>query len=138
MREERLLERISRWETGSERTNVTSVDTLIGSILSHLRGILNTQRGTVPIDTEYGLPDFSNLAPSFSSGSTKEIQDDLIAAIERYEPRLKVLSIAMVPDEADFLALKFEVSGAIRVNDREIPVRLSTVVNPDGKVTIGT
>ncbi len=138
MREERLLERISRWEMGSERTNLASVDILIGSILRHLRGILNTQRGTVPIDKDYGLPDFSNLAPSFSSGSTKEIQDDLMVAIERYEPRLKLVSIAMVPDETDFLALKFEVSGAIRVNDREIPVRLATVVNPDGKVTIGT
>ena len=138
MREERLLERISSWEIGSERTNLTSVDILIGSILRHLRGILNTQRGTVPIDKEYGLPDFSNLAPSFSSGSTKEIQDDLMAAIERYEPRLKLASIAMVPDATDFLALKFEVTGAIRVNDREVPVRLATVVNPDGKVTIGT
>src|SRR5277367_2949413 len=83
MREERLLERISSWEIGSERTNLTSVDILIGSILRHLRGILNTQRGTVPIDKEYGLPDFSNLAPSFSSGSTKEIQDDLIAGVDR-------------------------------------------------------
>jgi len=92
----------------------------------------------VPIDKEYGLPDFSNLAPSFSSGSTKEIQDDLMAAIERYEPRLKLASIAMVPDATDFLALKFEVTGAIRVNDREVPVRLATVVNPDGKVTIRT
>ena len=138
MREERLLERISSWEVGSERTNLTSVDILIGSILRHLRGILNTQRGTVPIDKEYGLPDFSNLAPSFSSGSTKDIQDDLMVAIERYEPRLKVISIAMVPDDADFLSIKFEVSGAIRVNDREVPVRLATVVNPDGKVTVRT
>lgn len=138
MREERLLERISRWETGAERTNQTSVEVLIGSILRHLRGILNTQRGTVPIDKDYGLPDFSNLAPSFSSGSTKEIQNDLIAAIERYEPRLKVLSIAMVPDETDFLSLKFELSGSIQVDDREIPVRLATVVNPDGKVEVRT
>jgi type VI secretion system protein len=138
MREERLLERISRWETGTQRTKLTSVDVLMGSILRHLRGILNTQRGTVPIDKEYGLPDFSNLAPSFSSGSTKEIQDDLMAAIERYEPRLKLVSIAIVPDETDFLSIKFEVAGAIRVNDRDVPVRLATVVNPDGKVTIGT
>ena len=138
MREERLLERISRWEIGSERTNLTSVDILIGSILRHLRGILNTQRGTVPIDKEYGLPDFSSLAPSFTSGSTKDIHDDLMVAVERYEPRLKLASIAMVPDETDFLSLKFEVTGAIRVNDREVPARLATVVNPDGKVTIGT
>jgi type VI secretion system protein len=138
MREERLLERISRWEIGSERTNQTSADILIASILRHLRGILNTQRGTVPIDKEYGLPDFSNLAPSFSSGSTKEIQEDLMAAIERYEPRLKVVSITMVPDEADFLSLKFELTGAIRVNDRDVPVRLATVVSPDGKVEVRT
>lgn len=136
MREERLLERITRWELGAERTNLASADLLLGSILRHLRGILNTQRGTVPIDQDYGLPDLSNLAPSFSSGSVAEIRTELMRTIERYEPRLKVSALAAVTDEADPLSIKFELVGALRVKEREVPVHLATVVCPDGKVLV--
>jgi type VI secretion system protein len=136
MREERLLERIARWENDGQRTNLASADLMIGSILRHLRGILNTSKGSVPIDNEYGLPDLSNLAPSFHSGSTNDIEADLTRAIERYEPRLKIISVRMVPDEKEPLSLRFEVSGAIRVNERDLPVRLSTVVTPEGKIRV--
>lgn len=136
MREERLLERISRWENSGPRTNLASADLLVGSILRHLRGILNTSKGSVPIDTEYGLPDLTNLAVSFNSGSTAEIEEDLTRAIERYEPRLKITSVRMVPDEKEPLSLRFELLGAVNVNERDVPVRLSTVVTPEGRIRV--
>ncbi len=136
MREERLLERISRWENSDHRTNVADAELMISSILRHLRGILNTSKGSVPIDKEYGIPDLSNLAPSFNSGSTSEIEQDLTRAIERYEPRLKIVSFRLTPDEKEPLSIKFEVLGAIRVNERDVPVRLSTVVTPEGKIRV--
>ena len=136
MREERLLERIAQWESGAARTNQTSVDQLVRSILRHLRGILNTQRGSVPIDPEYGIPDLSNLAPSFSPTSIEEVRDDLVKAIEKYEPRLKVRTITLIPNESDVLTLRFEVAGTVEVDDREVPIRLATVVNPEGKVVV--
>jgi predicted component of type VI protein secretion system len=51
---------------------------------------------------------------------------------------MKIVSVAMIPSDIDPLSLKFEVTGAIRVNDREVPVRLATVVSSEGKVEVGT
>lgn len=136
MREERLLERIARWENSGNRTNVTDVDLMVSSILRHLRGILNTSKGSVPIDTEYGIPDLTNLARSFTSTSASKIEQDLTRAIERYEPRLKIVSVRLVPDEKEPLSIKFEVMGAIRVDERDVSIRLSTVVTPEGKIRI--
>ena len=48
MKERRLLERISHWEEGGERTNQTQVDILVRSVMDHLRRLLNTRQGSVP------------------------------------------------------------------------------------------
>jgi type VI secretion system protein len=138
MREERLLERISRWENGGERTRQSSLDLLLRSILRHLAGILNTQRGSVPIDSDYGLPDLSNLAPAFSAKSVEEIRADIARTIERYEPRLKLRSVDLAQDKTDPLTLRFEVTGSVEVNDHAVPVQLATVVQPNGRVTVGS
>lgn len=136
MREDRLLERISRWEDGRERSHLTSAELLVSSVLRHLQRVLNTRQGSVGIDERYGVPDFTNLAGSFTSGSAKDIETEIRAVIERCEPRLKSAQINLVAEGRDVLSLKFELSGIIEADEREIPVHLSTVVNSDGKVSI--
>ena len=70
------------------------------------------------------------------SGSIQEIREDLLRAIERYEPRLKIRSLTMVPEENNPLNIKFDVDGVIDVDDSEVPVRLAAVVKPEGKVVV--
>lgn len=136
MREERLLERISRWEVGFDRTNLTSAELLVNSILAHLSRILNTRQGSVPIDPAYGVPDFTNLAGSFVSGSTRDIENQIRRVVERYEPRLRHPEIHLVEEGHDVLSLRFELAGEVSANDRDIPVHLATTVTSDGKVML--
>jgi type VI secretion system protein len=134
MYEERLLERISRWERGSKRTYQTQVDVLIHSVLSHLNAMLNTKRGSVPIDERYGIPDFTNVSSGFTSESIRSLQDSVVETITLFEPRLKKPSIKVMARSDNDIVLTFQLEGFIDVDDKEIPLRLNTTVKPDGRV----
>lgn len=139
MREQRLLERIAALQVGGDadaRSRHARVEVLIESIRNHLQRILNTRRGSVPIDPDFGVPDFTNLAGSFSSGTTREVMDSLTDMISRYEPRLKHPRILVAEGGREILSLNFSLEGDIEVNDRDIPIRLTTQVSSSGKVSL--
>ncbi|WP_321910591.1 MULTISPECIES: type VI secretion system baseplate subunit TssE [unclassified Paraburkholderia] len=137
MREQRLLERIARWGPDQERTNETKVDALIDSVMSHLSRLLNTRQGSVPIDPLFGVPDFTNLAGTTSMGSTREIEEEIRRMIVRYEPRIKSPRVTLNREETDVLSIRFALEGTLEVADREIPLRLSTTVGANGRVSVG-
>jgi len=140
MRERRLLERIASWEAGEEsesRTNQTQVDVLVRSVMSHLTRLLNTRQGSVQIDPLFGVPDFTNLAGTTAMGSTREIEEEIRRMVLRYEPRIKSPRVTLNREETDVLSIRFSLEGALDVDDREIPLRISTTVGANGRVSIG-
>jgi type VI secretion system protein len=136
MRELRLLERIASLGSDVERSHITRAEILVDSILEHLRRILNTRQGSVPIDPLFGVPDFTNLAGSFTSGTTGQMIEDMSRMIQRYEPRLRQPQISFTAVQDEVLSLAFAISGFIAVDDREIPVRLTSHVASNGKVSL--
>lgn len=137
MQEQRLLERIAHLEMGNTpESKQTNEQRLICSIQSHLLRILNTRQGSVPIDPNFGVPDFTNLAGSFSAGSTPEIVHDLTRMIQLYEPRLMQPKITVAEADNEVLSLSFQLEGVVRIADRNIPIRLATRVSASGKVTL--
>lgn len=136
MNEQRLLERIASLEDGDARSHLTRAEVLITSISQHLQRILNTRQGSVPIDPEFGVPDFTNLAGSFSAGSTRDIIESMTRMIRRYEPRLKAPRIEVADAGGEVLALNFSLDGLIEVNNRDIPIRLATHVSASGRVSL--
>src|SRR5690606_18596530 len=106
------------------------------SIREHLQRILNTRRGSVPLDPEFGVPDFTNLAGSFSSGSTREIIDSITRMIERYEPRLKAPKVQVSEQGSEVLSLSFSLEGLVQVDDHELPIRLATSISSSGRVSL--
>ena len=68
MHEMTLLERIEALDSKTaDNADINLVDVEIQSIMGHLRKLLNTDRGSVQIDPEYGLPDMT----VFSSGDQR-------------------------------------------------------------------
>ncbi|SAL60558.1 GPW/gp25 family protein [Caballeronia arvi] len=137
MRERRLLERIARWGAGEARTNETQVDVLVNSVMSHLSRLLNTRQGSVQIDPQFGVPDFTNLAGTTAMGSTREIEEEIRRMVVRYEPRIKSPRVTLNREETDVLAIRFSLEGSLEVDDREIPLRISTTVGANGRVSVG-
>lgn len=136
MRENRLLERIASLGADAERSRITRAEILVESILEHLRRILNTRQGSVPIDPLFGVPDFTNLAGSFRSGTTTQMIEDMSRMIQRYEPRLRQPQVSFTEVQDEVLSLSFAISGLISVDDREIPVRLASQVASNGKISL--
>ncbi|MBO1112822.1 type VI secretion system baseplate subunit TssE [Bordetella petrii] len=136
MRELRLLERVAGLGGDMQRSHITRAEILVESILNHLRRILNTRQGSVPIDPSFGVPDFTNLAGSFATGTTGQMIEDMNRMIQRYEPRLRQPRITFAESQDEVLSLAFSISGLIAVDDHEIPVRLTSHVAANGHVSL--
>ena len=136
MRERRLLERIANWKAGDERTNQTQVDVLVRSVMDHLTRLLNTRQGSVQIDPLFGVPDFTNLAGGMAAGSTREIEEEIRRMVLRYEPRIKSPKVTLNRELTDVLSIRFALEGSLEVDNRDIPLQISTTVGASGKVNI--
>jgi len=136
VRERRLLERIANWKAGDERTNQTQVDVLVRSVMDHLTRLLNTRQGSVQIDPLFGVPDFTNLAGGMAAGSTREIEEEIRRMVLRYEPRIKSPKVTLNRELTDVLSIRFALEGSLEVDNREIPLQISTIVGASGKVNI--
>jgi len=145
MREERLLERIRTWEMGSERRIKEDPRRIIDSILKHLRQLLNTKQGNVPIGEDYGTPDFTDFFITFPRTKMepkREIEKAIRLAIQKYEPRLEGVRVNLIEKEeeeaysyTDPLTLRFQIMGRLSDESRT-QVFLETTVDYDGKVKV--
>jgi len=136
MNEQRLLERIASLGDGRARSHQTHVEVLIESIRAHLTRILNTRQGSVPIDPDFGVPDFTNLAGSSIAGNTQEVAASITRMVARYEPRLKAVQVQLADAGSEVLSLSFTLEASIQVSDKTIPIRLATRVSASGRVAL--
>lgn len=135
MAEDRLLERIrSREAAGGGRSEREDPRRAADSVLSHLRCILNTRQGNVPIAPDYGLPDTSEFLLS-SADSLRDLERAIRNTIQKYEPRLKGVRVAFVPSEEDALALRFQITGRLEADPRR-QVTFETVLDTDGRMDV--
>ncbi|WP_027183272.1 type VI secretion system baseplate subunit TssE [Desulfovibrio inopinatus] len=136
MHELRLLERIRDFEKNTTRSGEIDPQRLLQSVMRHLQKLLNTRQGSVPIDPEYGLADFTDLATNFGTDIMQELEENISMAIMRYEPRLADVDVEFDRDPADALSLRFKIKGRIAVESLKTPVVFESVVQSDGKISI--
>lgn len=108
----RLSERLSHADN-PRLTGGLSVESLYKkSIIDHLTRLLNTRQGSVPIDHDYGMSDLSNIAGSFSMGTTESICEEVAHQISRYESRVTNprVTVSNTKDERNVIALRFDVT----------------------------
>jgi type VI secretion system protein len=131
---ERLLERLRTWEQEPRRRGSDDQRRCVDSIIDHLRKMLNTRQGNVPIADDYGVPDFLDFLQSYPD-SVREIETSIKSAIETYEPRLSGTNVTFIPDEDSSLTLRFQISARLATEgDRQ--VYFETVVDTDGKINV--
>jgi type VI secretion system protein len=122
-----LLSRIGRSDPSSRREDET------GSVLEHLRVLLNTRQGESPTVPDYGVPDITDLVhtlPAGIAGLTRALRDTILS----YEPRLKNVNVKHVPSDEP-LVLRFEITA--RLVEGNKVVKMQTRVRAGGKVEVG-
>jgi len=135
MQEERLLRKITAWEKDPHRRTREDPRRIIASIREHLQKILNTRQGSVMIGEDYGLPDFAGLFRDYPE-SLRDFERSIRMTIQKYEPRLKMVRVKLLPNEEDLLTLRFQISARLAAQEQRVPVLLESTVDQDGKVSI--
>ena len=135
MREERLTERIRSWKQAPERRGGQDPKRMIDSIIRHLERMLNTRQGSVLIADDYGVPDFTDSGSGFSD-TIRDLERTLRATIQKYEPRLESLRVKFIPSEGNTLAVNFQITGRVILEDKKNPVTFQSSMDSDGKFSI--
>src|SRR5687768_14487239 len=133
MREERLLERLRRWEAEPLSRKREDAQRTIDSVVRHLQRLLNTHQGSVEIAADYGVPAFMH----FMQGGPKaavSVEAAIRDVIEKYEPRLTGVRVRYVALEEGMPTLRFQVQARLQRHDQG--VLLETIVAPDGKIQV--
>ena len=75
------------------RFGLTGID----EIVQNVKVILNTPKGTVPLDRDFGV-DWS-IVDTPTTMTFQKLRVSIVKAIEKYEPRVKVKAVEIIPDE---------------------------------------
>ena len=134
---ERLLERIVRLgDAGEARQRESPFERVSASIRGHLMRILRTRRRSVPIAEDFGVPDLSNVAGSFESGSSVEIVRAVLETVARYEPRLLSPRVRALETTTELGSLRLEISGEIFLGGQRWPVQFPALVRASGEIVL--
>jgi len=134
MREERLLERLGSMERDPLRRERPDQRRLVDSILAHLRCMLNTRQGGVPIAPDYGVPDFLDFLQTYPQ-SVREIECSIRQTIELYEPRLENVRVTFLAQEDDVLTPRFHIQAQVR-DGSSARVSFETQLETTGRISI--
>ena len=134
MREERLLERVRNCERDLSRRGGEDPQRISDSVLEHLRRILNTRQGCVPIADDYGVPEFTEYL-HLGAEVYRELEKVLRTTIQKYEPRLKGVRVSFIPEEEDRLALHLQFQVVAKLaSDPRLQVQFQTSIDGNGQV----
>ena len=108
---------------------------LTESVLTHLRNMLNSRHGISATVPDYGIPDLADLVHSFPEAIAL-MRREIRTSIEKYEPRLRNVSITHAPDADDPFHLNFDIRAEL-VSDRDkTPVAFRTTLDAAGRAAI--
>lgn len=132
-----MLERLRKPDPEGSRRIHVNAQRMIDSVLANLDRILNERHGNTPIQEDYGIPCISDLVHNFPD-ATQLMRNAIKVAIEKYEPRLRRVTVKSVPVEGDPLALNFEITAELVTEEDRQSVWFETHIDSQGKVKLSS
>lgn len=133
----RLLKRIKAWEeSGVVSSSDVDANEILESLRDDIEKLFNTRRGTVLIDDDYGLPDFTHLMNGYAAPEVGVIERDLLAQIKRYEKRLSSISFSYQPPNNSLASLTFTMNAMFSHKEQDIRMAANVQFFNDGSVTV--
>jgi type VI secretion system protein len=130
-----LLERLALASSDAGRTIRLDGGALAESVVEHLKKMLNTRQGeglTVP---DYGIPALADVRQNHPD-SIVQLQHAIQDSIERYEPRLRDVSVKYIPYEEDPFQIRFEVNARLVSEGQQFPFRAETMLDASGRASV--
>lgn len=136
---ERLLKRLSQWEEANGEDYVEAdTNAIVESMRDDLEKLFNTKRGTVLVDVNFGIPDFSHMLNGYSSPDVGAIAQQLHLQAKQYEPRLQALKVSFVEQKNNPGKLQFQIDAKITVKGQDIPLNVTALLSDDGSIVLNT
>ena len=135
MRENRLIERIRGWNSGSYRRGGPDPTRMIDSVVGHLERILNTRQGNAQIADDFGIPDFTDFKSAYPDAH-RELERSIRQTIQKYEPRLTAVRVNFIPQDDEMLTVTFQIVARLVLEGRKEPVVFESILDSDGKIRI--
>lgn len=104
---------------------------VILSVMENIQRILNSRAGSIHHLPDYGLPDMSKMIQGLP-GTAHNIMNILSTTLLKYEPRIKSLSLVLLPQET-FGSLRYSLD--IELHEQGL-IRYGTEFVPDGRIMI--
>lgn len=116
---------------GLELHQVSEPNQVILSVLDNMQRILNCRSGTLSHLPDYGLPDMSKILQGMP-GSAHQLMTLLSGVLLKYEPRLKRINVALLP-QTEPGHLEYAIDAELKGLGL---VRYGTDFMPEGRVLI--
>jgi type VI secretion system protein len=118
-----------------ERRTSTAAADPVGSVLEHLRALLNTRKGEAVATPTYGILDFNDIVHTMPAAIHK-MQASIRSAILEFEPRMKNVVVTHLSDDEHPTSLRFEISGNLVHRGHRSPLHLHARITPGGRVDV--
>jgi type VI secretion system protein len=102
------------------------------SVIAHLSLMLNSRKDCSTANRHFGMPDFTEAVHNFPMGIVS-LQRMIADLIQRYEPRLKNVSVRPVDLSTEQLVLSFEVRAQLHNGSA---LTLHTRLSRGGRISI--
>jgi len=137
MSKERLLKRIRKWSINEGRAS-SNIDysAYVGSLFADLSQIYNTKKGTVLLDNQFGIDDFTSLMSSMSPPEIEKLSQSFMELTSKYENRLKNVFIKYEFREQDMGVIRYLATAKVMYMESSTPVRFYILLLGDGSVAI--
>ncbi len=133
----RLLKRMKNWEEAGEvSASNADINEVMELVRDDLEKLFNTRRGTVLIDTGFGLPDFSHLMNGYSAPDISEIQQNMQNQVNTYETRLENTMIVPQESRPTDLVIRFGLTASFNHKNQEHVLSTNIVINDNGSVAV--
>lgn len=133
----RLLKRIKGWEeAGQVSASNADVNEVMESVRDDLEKLFNTRQGTVLIDPDFGLPDFTHLMNGYSAPDVGEIQRNLLLQVREYDKRLLNAQLVEQTGQSKESNLKFGLTAVFNHKSQEHTLSTHIVINDNGSIAV--
>ena len=130
-----LLERIEDLESKKNRIGKNPVEIETQSILIHLNKLLNTNKGSVQIAHDLGMPSMTAFSSDGIAGTMEKIAKAVIELVKNYEKRLSKVKVKIESDKSNVLSIYFTLEGILSRHDN-VPVFFEAIVKPSGRISV--
>jgi type VI secretion system protein len=132
----RLFDKLSAYDLSDDQRRQQKLKNLtLNSIRQYLINLLNTSRGSVPIDPNFGVPNFSS-GPGYDQAMPSDkVAKIILEQITNYEPRLNGTKVEVGNSSADNLSMEISILANIIIDEKKRMINISGLLLADGSFT---